>query len=121
MRERGAALDDVRRRLREARGRDTPFASGRILGSMCTAPHPVAVEAYHAFLETNLGDPHLCPGAKELEEAALASLGAMLRAPPGAKGVFLTGGSEANFAGILLAHRKRGGREVVHAESAHFS
>src|SRR5438067_10151181 len=122
MRERGAPLDDVRAKLQAARARDTPFASGRILGSMCTAPHPIAVEAYHAFLETNLGDPHLAPGAAELERDALASLGAMLRAPASAKGVFLTGGSEANFTCIMLAHRKRAGRrEVVHAESAHFS
>src|SRR5436305_10015168 len=107
MRERGAPLDDVRATLRAARAGDTPFASGRILGSMCTAPHPVAVEAYAQFLETNLGDPHLCPGARELEDAALASLGALLRAPATARGVFVTGGSEANFTGVLLAHRKK--------------
>jgi len=121
MRETGRSVDDVRASLRAARARDTPFASGRILGSMCTEPHPIAVEAYHAFLETNLGDPHLCAGARELEAQALASLGALVRAPPTARGVFLTGGSEANFTGVLLAHRKKGGREVVLPESAHFS
>lgn len=114
-------MDEVVARLHAARAKDTPFHSGRILGSMCTAPHPVAVEAARIFLETNLGDPHLCPGAKELEEAALRHLGALLHAPASARGVFLTGGSEANFTGVLLAQRKRGGREVVHAESAHFS
>lgn len=121
MRERGAGAEEVRARLRGARGRDAPFASGRILGSMCTAPHPLAVEAYSLFLESNLGDPHLCPGAKELEEEALRALGGLVRAPPGSRGVFLTGGSEANFMGVLLAHRRRGGREVVMPESAHFS
>jgi tyrosine decarboxylase/aspartate 1-decarboxylase len=122
VRERGRSVDDVVAGLRAARARDTSFASGRILGSMCTAPHPVAVEAVRLFLETNLGDPHLAPGAVELEQAALASLGALLRAPPHARGAFVTGGSEANFTAILLAHRRRGGsREVVHAESAHFS
>lgn len=121
MRATGRPFDDVLASLRAARARDTAFASGRILGSMCTAPHPVAVEAYRLFLETNLGDPHLCPGAKELEAQALASLGALLHAPPSAKGVFLTGGSEANFMGVLLASRRRPGREVVLPESAHFS
>ena len=121
MRERGRPADDVRAALRDARARDTPFASGRILGSMCTAPHPIAVEAYHAFLETNLGDPHLCPGAKDLEAQALANLGALLRAPDAARGCFVTGGSEANVMGLLLAHRKKGGREVLLPESAHFS
>jgi tyrosine decarboxylase/aspartate 1-decarboxylase len=122
VRESGLAADDVRARLRAARARDTPFASGRILGSMCTAPHPLAVEAHQLFLETNLGDPHLAPGALALEQEALASLGGLLHAPPSARGVFVTGGSEANFSGVLLAHRKRAGsRVVVHAESAHFS
>lgn len=121
MREKGRSVDDVREALRAARSRDTPFRSGRILGSMCTAPHPIAVEAYHLFLETNLGDPHLCPGAKELEERAVASLGAMLRAPPAARGVYVTGGSEANFVAALLATRRRPGREIVLPESAHFS
>lgn len=121
MRETGRSADEVRAALAAARARDTPFASGRILGSMCTAPHPVAVEAYQTFLETNLGDPHLCPGAKELETQALDALGRLLHAPPGARGAFLTGGSEANLMGVLLAHRKRGGREVILPESAHFS
>ena len=121
MQEKGLGADEVRARLRAARARDTPFASGRILGSMCTAPHPVAVEAYHLFLETNLGDPHLCPGAKELENESLRMLGAMLRAPPTARGAYVTGGSEANFVGVLAATRKRPGREVVLPESAHFS
>ncbi len=118
---RGRPLDEIRARLREARARDTPFASGRILGSMCTAPHPVALEAWRLFEEANLGDPHLVPGARALEEAALGSLGALLRAPPGGRGVFVTGGSEANLTAVLLALRKRGGREVVLPESAHFS
>jgi len=114
-------MDDVVGRLHAARAKDTPFHSGRIMGSMCTAPHPIAVEAARVFLETNLGDPQLCPGVKELEAEALRSLGALIQAPAGARGMFLTGGSEANFTGVMLAHRKRGGREVVHAESAHFS
>lgn len=121
MRDKGRPVEDVRAALRAARARDTPFASGRILGSMCTAPHPIGVEAYHAFLETNLGDPHLCPGARELEQQALASMGALLHAPAGSRGAFLTGGSEANFTAVLLAHKKKGGREVILPESAHFS
>src|SRR5208337_642480 len=33
-----------------------------ILSSMCTLPHPVAVQAHCMFMETNLGDPGLFPG-----------------------------------------------------------
>jgi tyrosine decarboxylase/aspartate 1-decarboxylase len=121
MREKGQSPEKVREALAAARARDTPFASGRILGSMCTAPHPLAVEAYRLFLETNLGDPHLCPGAASLEQEALASLGRLLHAPASARGAFVTGGSEANFTGVLLASRKRAGGEVVLPEHAHFS
>lgn len=121
MQERGRAADEVMAQLRAARARDATFRSGRILGSMCTAPHPVAEEAYRLFLETNLGDPHLCPGTRELEEKALGSMGALFHAPPTARGVFVTGGSEANFTALLLASRKHPGREVVLPESAHFS
>ena len=121
MDERGRGEAEVLAALRAARARDAPFGSGRVLGSMCTAPHPVAEEAYRLFLETNLGDPHLCAGAKELEDRALAKLAALYHAPPGARGVFVTGGSEANFTALLVASRKRQGREVVLPESAHFS
>ncbi len=122
MRDTGLPADKVRELLHAARARDTPFASGRILGSMCTAPHPLAIEAYKIFLETNLGDPHLCSGAKQLEDEALASLGALLHAPPATRGVFVTGGSEANFTGALVCMRKRpGANEIVLPDSAHFS
>lgn len=121
MQETGEPTDVVLARLHKERARDTAFGSGRILGSMCTAPHPVAQEAYRLFLEANLGDPHLVPGARALEAEALADLGNLLHAPPGARGAFVTGGSEANFTAVLLALRKKGGREVVLPESAHFS
>jgi tyrosine decarboxylase/aspartate 1-decarboxylase len=117
----GVPADEIRARLARERARDTPFGSGRILGSMCTAPHPIALEAWRLFAETNLGDPHLCPGARTLEDEALADLGAMLHAPASARGAFVTGGSEANLTAVLLAARKKGGREVVLPESAHFS
>ncbi|UCD13687.1 MAG: tyrosine decarboxylase MfnA, partial [Thermoplasmatales archaeon] len=49
------------------RERDFSFSSGRILGSMCSQPHPIAKEAYLKFLDTNLGDPEMFPGTKEIE------------------------------------------------------
>jgi tyrosine decarboxylase/aspartate 1-decarboxylase len=41
---------------------DMTYDSGRILGSMCTKPHPIALEAYKMFIETNLGDGGLFKG-----------------------------------------------------------
>ena len=54
-------------RLRKLRARDATYASGRILGSMGTAPHPVAREAHELFQCANLGDPGHVPGSAEVE------------------------------------------------------
>ncbi|HVL49127.1 MAG TPA: tyrosine decarboxylase MfnA [Candidatus Thermoplasmatota archaeon] len=120
--EKGRPAEDVLAEVARERGRDVSFASGRILGSMCTAPHPVAREAYLRFLETNLGDPALFPGAHALEARALAALGDLVAAPPAALGAFVSGGSEGNFTALRIAARRAAGRrEIVLPESAHFS
>ena len=41
--------------------RDIPYT--RILSSMCTLPHPVAVRAHILYMESNLGDPGLFPAS----------------------------------------------------------
>ncbi|MHB8604065.1 MAG: tyrosine decarboxylase MfnA [Thermoplasmatota archaeon] len=125
-----AAREDVLRALADARALDHKFGSGRILGSMCTTPHPIGVEAYRMFLETNLGDPALFPGAKELEDHALGLIARLVAAPDAARGVFVSGGSEANFTGLRIAlseARRRAEtqsserREVIVPATAHFS
>ncbi|MHB8586602.1 MAG: tyrosine decarboxylase MfnA [Thermoplasmatota archaeon] len=115
------SADAVRAELRRLRARDVRFASGRILGSMCTTPHPIAREAYDLFLETNLGDPWLNEGAKEVEDRALAEILSLLHGPEGAGAAFTSGGSEANFTALLIARTLTGRSEVVLPESAHFS
>ena len=57
----------ILRELQNYRDKDFTFSSGHILGSMCTQPHNIAKETYMKFLETNLGDPELFPGTKEIE------------------------------------------------------
>lgn len=116
----GRPAEDVLAELRALRARDVPFASGRVLGSMCTAPHPVAVEAYRLFLETNLGDPAWCAGAREAESQALKAMLGLLRAPAQAGALFVSGGAEANLTGLRIA-RRSGLREVILPRSAHFS
>lgn len=106
--------------LRKARARGFGFESGRVLGSMCTIPHPLAREAHHAFLEANLGDPALCRGAEELEREAERMILSLLHAPPGARAAFLSGGSEANIVALSL-FRAPDKDEVVLPQSAHFS
>ena len=101
---------------------DHSFGSGRIVGSMCTAPHPFGARVFARHLETNVGDPGLSPGAIKLEEEAVRSLGSLLGLPA-AEGCIVTGGTEANILALWAARERSGGRgnEVLVSEEAHFS
>ncbi len=101
--------------------RDFGFSSGHILGSMCTVPHPIAREAYIKFLETNLGDPELCPGTKEIESRFIAFLSTLLHAPKTSTGQIVSGGTEGNITAMWIAKRLSGKTEILLPESAHFS
>ncbi len=114
----GRSREAVREALREARDRDLDYAGGRILGSMGTAPHPLAREAHAQFIEANLGDSGLYPGTAVLERDAVAWLAELVGLPP--HGRFTSGGSEANLLAIWVA-RERGGHEVILSQNAHFS
>jgi tyrosine decarboxylase / aspartate 1-decarboxylase len=119
--EKGLARHRLKAALRKARKEDASFATGGILGSMCTAPHEVAAETHALFLETNLGDPGHFPGTARLEAEALGDLLQLFHAPPGAAGRFTSGGTEANILACAIAREKTGGTEIVLSESAHFS
>jgi len=101
--------------------RDFCFSSGHILGSMCTQPHPIAREVYIQFLETNLGDPELCPGTKEIESRFIAFIAALLHAPKTSVGQIVSGGTEGNITAMWIAKQLSGKKEVILPESAHFS
>src|SRR5688572_29267550 len=119
--ESGWSLRQVRKALAQARSEDWSFEDGEILGSMCTEPHEVAAEAHAQFLNTNLGDPGHFPGTARLEREVLDDLLQLTRAPSGAAGRFLTGGTEANVLAAFLAREVTGRREIVLPESGHFS
>ncbi len=101
--------------------RDFSFSSGHILGSMCTLPHPIARETYMRFLETNLGDPELCPGTKEIESRFLSFIATLLHAPKTFGGQTVSGGTEGNITAMWIAKQLSGKHEVVLPQSAHFS
>jgi tyrosine decarboxylase/aspartate 1-decarboxylase len=101
--------------------RDFSFSSGHILGSMCTVPHPIAREAYIRFLETNLGDPELFPGTKEMESRFIDFLSGLLHAPTTATGQIVSGGTEGNITAMWIAKQLSGKKEILLPESAHFS
>ena len=107
--------------LDKFRDKDFTFASGRILGSMCTQPHPIAKEAYMNFLETNLGDPELFPGTREIESRFIKLVSDLLHAPTNSAGQNVSGGTEGNINAIWLAKNLTGKKVIIIPESAHFS
>ncbi|MEM3731805.1 MAG: tyrosine decarboxylase MfnA [Candidatus Bathyarchaeia archaeon] len=102
--------------------KDFTFKSGRIIGSMCTMPHPLARIVYARYLEKNLGDSGLCPGVDELEREAVQMIGSLLSNSE-ACGHIVTGGTEANTLALWAAKRlsKKKHGEVIVPVSAHCS
>ncbi|MCK4365449.1 MAG: tyrosine decarboxylase MfnA [Thermoplasmatales archaeon] len=111
----------ILKELQNFRDKDFTFSSGHILGSMCTQPHPIAKKAYMNFLETNLGDPELFPGTKEIETKLISFISRLLNAPKTATGLIGSGGTESNITAIWLAKNLSKKREIIIPKSAHFS
>lgn len=101
---------------------DFTYDSGRIIGSMCTAPHPLARKIYTMFLEKNLGDSGLFPAVAELERETVKMLGTLFSNPK-ASGNIVTGGTEANVLALWSARAlsKKTKPEVIVPASAHCS
>ena len=117
---------DILNELEELHALDHDYRDGRILGSMCTEAHPFAKEVYCKFLDTNLGDPGLFKGTKQIENEVIKSIGELLSLE-NAYGNIVTGGTEANLMAIRAARnhaRKYNGiidGEIIIPDSAHFS
>jgi len=111
---------DIIEELRKYRERDIPYS--RVLSSMCTVPHPVALKAHELFVETNLGDPGIFVGTRELEDRVIRLLGELLHNRE-CKGYISSGGTEANIQGIRSARNLKRVKKpnIVIPKSAHFS
>jgi len=112
---------DILKELEKYRKKDFTFSSGQILGSMCTQPHPIAKKTYMSFLETNLGDPGLFPGSRELELKYISFILGLLNAPESSGSIISSGGTESNITAIWLAKKLSDKKEVIIPNSAHFS
>jgi len=112
---------DVLKELENYRNKDFSFSSGHILGSMCTQPHPIANKAYMRFLDTNLGDPDLFPGSREIELKYISFLSKLLNAPKEVGSIVGSGGTESNITAIWIAKNLTGKKEIIIPGSAHFS
>ncbi|RZN38333.1 MAG: tyrosine decarboxylase MfnA [Methanophagales archaeon ANME-1-THS] len=123
MEERGMSREAIESLLQEKKLAD--LAYHRILSSMCTYPHEIAVYAHMMFLESNLGDSGLFPGTKEMEDKVIQMVGALLGAED-ACGYISTGGTESNIQAIRAVRnrKKREGMRdmnIIVPETAHFS
>jgi len=103
------------------------YSSGKILGSMCTFPHPVGLEAYQMFMGSNLGDPGLFKGTKSMETDVIRLLGDLL-GKRDIHGNIITGGTEANIMAMRAARNFTlqedptiTDPEIIVPKSAHFS
>lgn len=122
MREQGVDEDTILDELKNAALENVPYE--RVLSSMCTTPHPIALKAYRDFIVSNLGDPKLFPGTASLERACIGMLGELLHLPSAA-GYITTGGTESNIQALRTARQLKnvdsGKANIVLPESAHYS
>lgn len=127
MEDKGISKTEVFKQLKMFKKKDMTHLSGKILGSMCTCPHPIGLKAYHMFLESNLGDPGLFKGTKTMEDEVISLLGDLL----GKKDIYghiITGGTEANIMAMRAARNfalqknpQIKDPEIIVPRSAHFS
>jgi tyrosine decarboxylase/aspartate 1-decarboxylase len=120
MRESGCSEEDLFSFLSSIKQKDRGYR--KVLSSMCTLPHPVAVRAHMMFMETNLGDPGLFRGTAAIEEMLVERLGSLMHCP-GAGGYATSGGTESNIQVLRIARKMHDGASpnVIVPESAHFS
>jgi len=111
----------ILKELEEHRKKDFHFSEGKILGSMCTNPHPIAKKAMIKFYDTNPGDPKLFTGTKEIEKKYIQFLKNLLNAPKDSSAIIGSGGTEGNITAVWLAKNISKKREIIVPESTHFS
>jgi len=125
MLKKGRRREDVFNDLQKFKKMDMSYSSGRILGSMCTDPDSVGLEAYKMFIDTNLGDSGHFKGTATMEAEVISSLGRLLHLDK-AYGHIVTGGTEANLMAMTVAkylfeEQHDTMPELILPKSAHFS
>ncbi len=118
----GASEEEVLGELERKTAEDLTFDSGKILGSMCTHPHPLAVKIVGRYIDRNLGDPGLHVGSQRVEREAVEMLSSLLGLERG-YGHIVSGGTEANILAVRAFRNLADveNPELIIPESAHFS
>lgn len=120
----GLSEEEIFSLLSDAKSKD--FSYDRVLSSMCTAPHAIAVKAHMQFIESNMGDFGLFKGTHAMEKEVIRMTGNMLHCAD-AQGYLTTGGTESNIQAIRSMRNMHGRKSsgsrlnVVVPDSAHFS
>lgn len=112
---------EILKKLDKYKEKDFSYKNGRIIGSMCTQPPPIAKKAYNMFLETNLGDPKNFIGTKEIEDKYIDFLCKLLKTGGKSTGLIGSGGTENNINAMWIAKNISGKKEMIVPKSAHFS
>ena len=120
MNKKGLLEKEVLSLLTKAKHRDTSY--DKVLSSMCTKPHPIAIKAHMQFISSNMGDFGLFQGTKELEEEVIQMMGSML-GDANACGYLTTGGTESNIQALRTARniKNKNHPNMVVPNSSHFS
>ncbi len=118
----GMDEEEIMRELEIKTSEDLTFDSGRILGSMCTSPHPLARKVFYKYIDRNLGDPGLHPGSRKLEVETIGMLSSLLGLERG-YGHIVSGGTEANILAVRAMRNISDSEspELILPRSAHFS
>ena len=117
MDERGLSEEEVFEELNCFSNSNSNFR--KVLSSMCTIPHPIAVKAYNQFIHSNIGDPGLFCGTAEMEKQIIKMIAGILNHPnpKDAYGHLTSGGTESNVEAVL--HMKN--RYMVFHDDNNFS
>ena len=101
MDEKGLSEEEVFGELNCFSDSDSNFR--KVLSSMCTPPHPIAVKAYYQFIHSNIGDPGLFQGTYEMENEIIRIISDISGHPNpiSAFGHLTSGGTESNIEAIF--------------------
>ncbi len=106
--------------LKKFKNKDLSY--DKILSSMSSIPLKICLDVYKEFYHTNLGDPKLFKGTKEIEDIAIKIIGSWLN-NRNAYGFIVSGGTEANLTGLWIARNiyKKKKPNFIVSELCHFS
>ncbi|MHC1625259.1 MAG: tyrosine decarboxylase MfnA [Methermicoccaceae archaeon] len=96
----GIVDDKVMAELSLEKEGDTPYE--KVLSSMCTYPHPVALRAHLLYMEANLGDAGLFSATSGIENKVVQMCGE-LAGGRDVWGFSTTGGTESNIQAVRVA------------------